>query len=437
MRSDVPSHLDQPPNAPAWLGRASGLLFLVVLALNVVFGWRRGVWGIRDEIAHYDYIERLSHWRMPAPGDPISERTYRLTMQGLSWNRPAGFDGSRKAMGLDGLSYEAQQPPLYYLVMAGPNRFLEFLDVAPFALVRTLRTVQLLLVAAGLLALVCAARELSELTGVDPVWGRLLAVALLVTNANWYSSLSNDNFSVPVGCLFTWLLIRAGRTASPRAALIAGAVAAAGVLVKLTNAILILPLAIVVLRRRRQTGLRIRQVLPPLLLPLGALAVWGGLGVIRFGDPTGQGAVRNYFAPWVRPLDTVDLTRYLVADAMNIRHIGFSWPPALVWAAALAIPAHALVRIRRLVSSGSPSDGVALLSAAVALSVLLSATYLNLLEPGVHWHTFRHYAATLPFWYAALLGWPVGAAGRSVAPWVAFGLLATLGLAYACRMLTG
>jgi 4-amino-4-deoxy-L-arabinose transferase-like glycosyltransferase len=89
------------------------LAILVLLAAVTVF--RFHVWADIDERPHYDYIQKVvEDQRLPRPTDLVSPEVQAITDR--TWPRPSGTDPAD--IGIAGRSYEAIQPPLYYLVAA-------------------------------------------------------------------------------------------------------------------------------------------------------------------------------------------------------------------------------------------------------------------------------------------------------------------------------
>jgi 4-amino-4-deoxy-L-arabinose transferase-like glycosyltransferase len=89
------------------------LIALILLGLVTVS--RFHVWADIDERPHYDYIQAVvEDQRLPRPTDLVSPEVQAITDR--TWPRPSPTD--RAEIGIAGRSYEAIQPPLYYLVAA-------------------------------------------------------------------------------------------------------------------------------------------------------------------------------------------------------------------------------------------------------------------------------------------------------------------------------
>ena len=119
-RGDGRAAVGEPADAaPAVLqlsAMARALVAVQLAALVVLAGvtvWRFTVWAHVDERPHYDFVQKLAEdRRMPRPSDLVSVEVQAITDR--TWPRRSRTDRSR--IGIAGRSYEAFQPPLYYLV---------------------------------------------------------------------------------------------------------------------------------------------------------------------------------------------------------------------------------------------------------------------------------------------------------------------------------
>ncbi|MBW7935923.1 MAG: hypothetical protein H3C71_01845, partial [Flavobacteriales bacterium] len=97
---------------------------------------KQPIWSPVDEPAHMDYIEKLSYLKWPAATDSPVEQTILQSYAQTNWNQSEPND---TAIGLLAYSYELQQPPLYYLIMAVPNRLMIMTQVSLIKRVLVLR----------------------------------------------------------------------------------------------------------------------------------------------------------------------------------------------------------------------------------------------------------------------------------------------------------
>jgi hypothetical protein len=99
--------------------RFARLLVAVQLAVLILLGavtvFRFHVWADIDERPHYDYIQKVvEDQRLPRPTELVSPEVQAITDR--TWPRPSRTDPAD--IGIAGRSYEAIQPPLYYLAAA-------------------------------------------------------------------------------------------------------------------------------------------------------------------------------------------------------------------------------------------------------------------------------------------------------------------------------
>lgn len=92
---------------------APWLVGLAILVLGVVVVTRFPIWAEIDERAHYSYVQSVAEeQRLPLIDDLVSSEVQAITDK--TWPRSS----TRSGDGLAGRSYEAFQPPLYYLLAA-------------------------------------------------------------------------------------------------------------------------------------------------------------------------------------------------------------------------------------------------------------------------------------------------------------------------------
>ena len=397
-----------------------GMVVLVplVMVLNLVAAWRAPVWSPRNELAHYDFIDQIGRLRLPRPGDPISDYTYRITTGGFTWKKPSGFDGSRESMGIEGLSYEVHQPPLYYTLMAIPNIWLKSRGEVPAVQIRLLRCVQVLVAGLGFLLLIPIFRELSVLGGFSTAYGVIAAVGMMLCNVGTYTTLGNDSFSAlfcNLAVLFHLRYWRRGAIAELAGASFA---VAGALLVKHTNG-LMLPLHLVSAASfalSRHDG----AARKPLLIgaiPVFLLAISLVFNRLYFGRFLPLDVTEQYFENVVTPTRGAwRLVRTLVLDSLTLRHLHFQWPP---WAARYLLAMLALNTLlsgyRVLWLRARGGEVIVLICCLMSLSVIGSALFLNTYKPGVWWSAFRHFYGYQVFWWIALFRVPIPLPARTAA----------------------
>lgn len=352
------------------------LLFLALvqqLVLVVVYPPFQG----HDELAHYGYVRTLAHARrLPTLYDNLPAELAPYSRYALDW--PA--------------SYEALQPPLYYL-LAWPAFALA--PPRPLAQLYATRLVSIPL----FLATIWVTYLLASALAPDDDLLALTAPALIAFQPQLSfegAIVDNDALTVLLGALLTFLLVRgAQRGLRLRDVLWLGLVGGAALLTKLTLAAL-LPLAGVVVlwsalragdgvggwrADARDAGAR----LAALLLPIALLALpWYHFLWRTYGDLTGLRALDLLESTW----DVPDSLRQLLSLASLRERLHEAWgyygwkllslndaELRLIWLAHLilgAVAVGALLRFARAWRRGErPVAGRAVRPVLVLVAVVL------------------------------------------------------------------
>jgi hypothetical protein len=409
-----------------WFGALLGALFL----LNAIHAWRLPVWG-RNELAHFDRLERLSSLEWPRGAEPISDAAFEATLRhDLAWKRPKNFDGTKAGMGADGVSYETHQPPLYYLLMAPANAALRAAGVAIPSRVRSLRVAQLAFAALAIAFLFAICRELERSCGVARSWAWPMALAAATFHVPLTGTLGNDALSLAAGNATLWLCLRGWRIGEAKSLALAGFAVGAAFLSKPT-CLLLLPcwglawLAAGARTNRLHDSRWFALCAAPVAIPLAWLAANG----VLLDDATGTAATLSRFER--APIDGLGrFLRALLGNAFSARHLGWIQP---AWLLEFALPLLAFANIAAGFATWRPRPGAApvegdgsaadpraaydrlilfrRLAAFCALlffATLAAAHALNLAKPQVLWSGFRHYLAIATLCCVALFSMPFG-----------------------------
>jgi 4-amino-4-deoxy-L-arabinose transferase-like glycosyltransferase len=282
--------------APRALRALVALQLIALLVLAGVTVSRFRVWADVDERPHYDYVQKLvEEQRIPRPTDLVSPEVQAITDR--TWPRPSPTD--RAATGQAGRSFEAIQPPLYYVAAApaflavGDHRDKVFALRIFDALLLALTVLLLWRLALAVVAAPGAARRGSAPVRAGPAarGGAALAglsAGLLVLL--WPGvivrglTVGNTPLELALTAAFLLALWRADGDTRVRPMALAAVLLGLCLLTKLTLVMLV-PLFLVGLWRRTRSGAPRRQwalaIVPPLLL-----APWVALNVDRYGSPT-------------------------------------------------------------------------------------------------------------------------------------------------------
>jgi 4-amino-4-deoxy-L-arabinose transferase-like glycosyltransferase len=251
-----------------------------LLVLGAVVTWRQNVWAPTDERAHYDYVQKLvEEGRIPRPTDLVSPEVQAITLKTYPEPSPVPAE----AISLGGRSYEAIQPPLYY-VMAAPAWML---PVDHLAKVYVLRVFDLALMVLAIWLLWRLSRRLAGPDGAPGAFALALAVLLwpgLVMRGVTVGNTPLEYVLVAATLLALW---RADREPARRAPLATAAVLLGlALLTKLALVYLVPGFLIVLARRLRARGVGVRtlaEAAAAAVVPVVMLAPWLAMNRSRYG----------------------------------------------------------------------------------------------------------------------------------------------------------
>jgi len=393
------------------------LAILAFLIRGTFYAVEQPIWEGFDEWAHFGYVQHVVQYgRLPSRSDPLSDPLQRAVelapvsaaaaetaTQSLTydafWRLPSAERLRRErelrelrssyksaAPGKGALmQYEAQQPPLYYLLLAIPYLAVKGFSLPAQAL--TLRLASLLITAAGLL-LCC--RLASQVPAC-----RRAAIPILLLLASWPGLLAgvcgigNESLALTGGAAAILCLFRIVRRGSGmRDWILAGAALGAGLLTK-SYMLALLPLlplgAMVRALRRRSSPLRAAS---GCLLALALAGVTAGWCYIRTWLATGTlsgemldvaagpgfagrlATIRNI--NWLRVLDTAASTHIWTGgwSFLTVRSWMYRVFELLAIAAGAGLIALAARLARKARRRRSVTDGEARLSVAACAFLL-------------------------------------------------------------------
>lgn len=237
------------------LSRAWHIMLVVAFAHGAIYALLLPPWAISDEQQHFDYAERLAL----GEGPPDLGRTYLLPAvanavhASARWSKfgwPSRPSADPREWALEGYSYEAHQPPLYYALLSLPLRLLggEVHD--------RLYLARLVMLVLSLVTLVCLRRTLLLLwPGRESLalLGCLVLVALPARTAS-IARVNNDGLAEAVGAVLVLAMTRWRDGLTPSRGLALGALLAAALLTKSTMAALAIPVFWLLWWNRRSAG---------------------------------------------------------------------------------------------------------------------------------------------------------------------------------------
>jgi len=283
--------------------RTARLLRLVIAAELLgllVFGiWtvaRFPMWALVDEGAHYAYVQQIAeHLQLPVLG-----RTYasQAVLAITHHADVARYHVDPATQGLGGLSYEAFQPPLYYVVAAPV-----FAAVPGYvAKVYALRAFGLLLLLA---AVWLSWRLCVAVLGTRWRYGLALVLAVLVMPGVLVRSVtvSNEALTLPVALAFVLVAWHAMERPTTRRVLAAGALLGACLLTQVLLLALV-PVYLVLLWhhvRAEPSRATDPRTLAVALLPALLVAPWIGFNLAEYHALTADSLAVTLQTPVVNP----------------------------------------------------------------------------------------------------------------------------------------
>ncbi len=263
-----------------------------------------------DEIAHFSYLQSVAEeGQLPLLGPTLISPQAEAIYEG-TYPSPGRLDPANR--GLSGRSYEAFQPPLYYLLAAAPFR----LAGADYVVkMRVMRLVGLaLLLAAALLLWRLTVELIGDPGEAEPYFAFALTALLWPGIVLRTVTISNSGLEFLIGIGLTLVLWRAWQRRSVGWLIGAAVLIGFGLLTRLTIIVFIPGLLICafVVLRQAQISARARWLAAAsvVVIPALMMAPWLLSNLDRYGSLTGSRVVRQLMEPFFNP----DGIKYTVSD---------------------------------------------------------------------------------------------------------------------------
>lgn len=375
---------------PAW---RAGLLYGLVGALLALHGALFALlvppWDLNDEEQHFDYVRILAEQhRLPRLGrDLIAPEILDSARATDRWRRfhlPPQDPGGPADIGLEGLSYEAYHPPLYYALLV-PAYLATGGSILDRLLAIRLETVGLAVVS-GLLGLAL----LRRLFPGRPLVSTAAAVLLTLAPERALATSRVSNDIVPDLAVTLALLVLAAWWAKPvniRRAVTCGLLVGLAALGKLSAGVIALPLVLGIVALpgrllRRETWLR--GIMPFALVVALTSGWWLARAALLDGDPTGSAAFLRLSG--LRPRFTITEALWLLLGRLfatrwseTALYVGRVVAGTVLGLAAVELVA-AVRRRGAPPAAGSPELGAQLPSSVLAVTagaILLPFVWAN------------------------------------------------------------
>jgi hypothetical protein len=385
-------------------------LFVIFFIFNIIYSvnqslWKSIMWSPIDEVAHYDYIDKLSDLKIPSPSDDISAYTLHITTEVFS-------KIPDKKIGLMNKSYEAQQPPIYYLLLAVPNYVLKALSVDPKRQILILRLFNQLFILLACVLIILIFKELHKLIHIDAIYGYMLAIIIILLNADKRYGLSNDNLSPLMNNLGIYFLLLFWSSKHIKYATWAALTVTLGFLTKYTNGymlILYIGVLVVYISQCQATQRIAYKKLFLASSPILLIFLYFGLNIFLYGyqDILKTQATKEYFASMVLPInETMGFIRRLMEESFNFYDL-FTIPQILLYLALVMIIVNFFYSIYKGLYKKETYYVFIFIASLISILVLIAALLLNKYRAGVYWFEFRHFAGYILFWMIAIFHLPI------------------------------
>jgi hypothetical protein len=387
------------------------LLFLVYVWIAIDYTWKLRIWSPIDEIAQYDYIDKVSSGHFPVPGEKISDYTAYLSINYFDWIKDNSFNGTKESMGLSGLSYEVHQPPFYYLVMAIPNLIVKALPISPWMKIKFLREIGVLAQVVSAIIIGACIFKCRKYADIHPLWSLIVPVIILIPGWEWRSPINNGNFALlMVSLSLLFLLVYLGDQDKHWSGALSVLFASLSFLTKYTYGLLLVLILGVYLiifwkNRNRKKGMIFWKQALLMFSPLVIILLYFVFNVFRFGfgDIFGSKAVANLMASQMI-IETwgFGLAKLLIVTAFSIPYLQVQPPWTIIFLTGCGLTT---IRVVWLFLKGKHREySLYVMSLGVVASIMVLAWLLPKLSPTVDWGFFRHFYGFIGFWLVAALG---------------------------------
>ncbi|EIJ42880.1 PMT family glycosyltransferase, 4-amino-4-deoxy-L-arabinose transferase [Beggiatoa alba B18LD] len=365
-------------------------LFCSIFVLNCLYSVRQPVWSPLDEWAHYDYIEQLSHWQLPDATQPFAPYTQMISS--VEFKKP--IQGVQT-------SYQAQQPPVYYALLAIPNYLLKQFNVTPTHQIKLLRLFNPFFIALACIILWLVFRTLAVQTDINPQYGYGLILTIMLLDADRRYGLNNNYLPLLWNSLCLLYLVRWWQCPTKMQLTLAIGFAVLGFLTKYTNAYMLVICYSTVFfaycNPTKRVLINWLRQLPVASLPLGLILLFFLFNYIHTGSLLNTQMTQQLFSASVysvnEPLHFINL---FFKKLLNTSHI-FELPDAVIWFAGLNLVINLIMGAYDGFYRHHPWSKLIFLSALLTAGLLGAGWWLNIHQTGIYWFEYRHYAGYIGF----------------------------------------
>ncbi len=372
-----------------------GILICYVLLRSFLYVIREPVWGVLDETAHMDYIEKLSNGKFIFNTDSFVEKSIFESLIYTRWGKPKEFDGSLYSAGIAALSYELHQPPLYYLIMTVPNLIMMYTGFSLVQRVMVLRILSwLIFLVALFIGFLSMNNLLKRLRFKSTIFPSLIYVLflLLIGSIGRYS-VSNDWLPLLFVNIIIYLLTKLYFDNDKKCIWYLHVTIAGLCLIKQTYvplAIVFFVIASIINSSYYKSAFYYISYIPVLF--------WYGLFFYQWDEIKISKAIFNFLLP----AGMVDFKTFMLILLSN----AFNWTAILPYSFTPQLWIFSLFLFTILAVIYFHKSSFIFFIVMIVLFILLIMMYaLNKWIGGVHWYSYRHFNGYGFFIFMGALGW--------------------------------
>lgn len=381
------------------------LLFILFcyFLVNVSFVLNRDIWSPIDEIAHYDYIDKLSDGHIPHSQEQISDYTLDLVKKYKS-TKPDSFDGTKASLSTIGISYEVQQPPVYYLLLAIPNNLIKNNIANSQTQIEILRIINALFffLAALVTILIFKQLEIIYPGKINVGYGYFYAFVILIADLPMHYHISNDQLSLLTATITIFFMLKFYNHRLFFYWFLALCSAILCFLTKYSSGYIGVAVLVASVPLIATESNRFKQLVYYFtIVCLGLLLL---LFLYTFSFKEKIDFVKQFFL-WIEPRDLFGVLEPLLRFSISIEYI---YNNLIINYKALIVLMFINLAIAYYQYCYKHNHySIALVGSLFAVLVIISALLLNAYQLGVSWHEFRHYNAYALFWFISVFQVPL------------------------------
>ena len=371
------------------------LLFLlfIVSILNIIYVTQQWIWHPYDETAHYDYIAHLSTGQLPAANASLTQHTLSVSQ----------IFGAVFTEEHNQLSYETQQPPIYYLALTLPKILMDTWAVPPPLQIQILRAFNPIFLLISALLLIKIFQHLQHHYQINVVYGYLLAVWLMFPGAIYWTGLNNNYLALVWNHWAILALLQYWQTKHAKSLFWAAIAVTLSFLTKYTNGYFVVLMGgvwLIALWQQRYHWTQIKALLLA-ATPLLAIIAYLSWNFWQYGDVLKTHETLGFFAAQIQSIGTIQYFIYLLSkSALNLEHLVIL-PNFIIWAGFILLCINTIAICLKFLFNKKQFLPL-FIATILTWLIITSAITLNFNIEGVYWFNFRHYAGYSIFLYSLL-----------------------------------